>query len=115
MHLRDWLHIMRREIAVGLGLGVLLAAIGVLRIIVWETAFDAYGPAYLRLALTLGFSLVGVVAWGTMVGSMLPLLLRRAGFDPANASAPFVATLCDVTGLMIYFSIAKVLLLGDAT
>lgn len=112
VHLRDWAHIMRREIAVGLGLGVMLALIGVLRIVVWEAAFDTYGSTYLPLALTLGFSLVGVVAWGTLVGSMLPLLLRRVGFDPANASAPFVATLCDVTGLMIYFSIAKVLLLG---
>lgn len=112
VHMRDWLHIMRREIAVGLGLGALLATIGVLRIVLWETAFDAYGSAYLPLAFTLGFSLLGVVAWGTLVGSMLPLLLRRAGFDPANASAPFVATLCDVTGLMIYFSVAKVLLLG---
>ena len=81
------------------------------RISLWQTLFGSYGSHYVALAVTVALSLVGVVTWGTLVGSTLPMLLRRLRFDPANASAPLVATLSDVTGLIIYFSIAKVLLL----
>lgn len=78
----------------------------------WQGLFGSYRDHAFELALTVSLSLIGVVAWGTIVGSMIPLALRRAGLDPANASAPFVATLCDVTGLVIYFSIAKLILLN---
>ncbi|HTK70015.1 MAG TPA: magnesium transporter [Candidatus Eisenbacteria bacterium] len=110
--LRDWWHVMRREILSGLGLGAILATIGIARITLWQVLFHAYGPHHVILALCVAVSLVGVVLWGTLVGSMLPFLLRRLGLDPATASAPFVATLVDVTGLMIYFTAAKVLLTG---
>ena len=110
--LRDWWHVMRREILSGLGLGTILASIGIVRILVWEAAFHTYGPHHVILALCVAASLVGVVLWGTLVGSMLPFILRRLGLDPATASAPFVATLVDVTGLMIYFTVAKILLTG---
>lgn len=109
---REWWRVARREAVIGLALGVLLAAIGMIRIGVWQAAFGSYGTVYLQLAATVGISLVGVVAWGTLAGSSLPFLLRRAGFDPASASAPFVATAVDVTGLVIYFSVAKLILLG---
>jgi magnesium transporter len=112
VRLRDWWHVMRREVMTGLALGVLLATIGLARIIVWEAIFHTYGPHHLMIAIAVAVSLVGVVLWGTVVGSMLPFLLRRLGFDPASASAPFVATLVDVTGLVIYFSAAKILLAG---
>ncbi len=109
---RDWFHVIRRELLSGLALGLLLAAIGFTRVVVWEHAFGIYGPHYLLVALTVGASLVGVVMFGTVVGSMLPLVFSRLGFDPASASAPFIATLVDVTGLVIYFSIASVILSG---
>lgn len=112
VRIRDWALILRREVLVGVGLGLLLAVLGIVRIFVWEQFFDAYGGQFVLLAITISVSLVAVVSWGTIVGAMLPLALRRLGADPANASTPFVATLCDVTGLVIYFSIAKVLLLG---
>ena len=112
VRIRDWWFVLRRELLVGVGLGLLLAVLGVLRIFVWEQFFDAYGGQFVLLAITISVSLIAVVSWGTIVGAMLPLGLRRLGADPANASTPFVATLCDVTGLVIYFSIAKVLLLG---
>ena len=108
----EWWRVVRREAIVGLSLGVLLASIGMIRIVSWEAAFGSYGSIYPQLALTVGLSLIGVVAWGTIAGSSLPFLLRRAGFDPASASAPFVATAVDVTGLIIYFSFAKLILLG---
>jgi magnesium transporter len=111
VRLRDWFRVIRREVLIGLGLGAILCVIGFARISVWQIAFHSYGGHYLALAATVALSLIGVVTWGTLSGSALPMLLRRVGFDPANASAPFVATLCDVTGLVIYFSIAKVLLL----
>jgi magnesium transporter len=79
---------------------------------VWSAFSDIYGPHWLLVALTVGFALIGIVLWGTLSGSMLPFLLRRAGFDPAASSAPFVATLVDVTGLIIYFSVAALLLKG---
>ncbi len=112
VRIRDWWRIMRREFVIGLGLGAVLAAIGFLRIMIWATVFHAYGEHSVSVALTVAASLVGVVLWGSLAGSMLPLLLRRVGFDPASASAPLVATLVDVSGLVIYFSIAAVILRG---
>jgi len=112
VRLRDWWRVLRREIAAGLGLGLILGAIGLSRILVWQAIGGTYGVHYMRIALTVAFSLVGVVLWGSVAGSMLPFVLRRAGFDPASASAPLVATLVDVTGLVIYFSIASIVLHG---
>ncbi len=109
---REWWRVARREIGIGLALGVLLATIGALRISTWQLAFGSYGDVFPRLAATVALSLVGVVAWGTLAGCSLPFILRRAGFDPASASAPFVATAVDVTGLVIYFSVARLILLG---
>jgi magnesium transporter len=80
--------------------------------VAWEKVFHTYGAHYLEIAITVGVSLVGVVLFGTMAGSMLPLLLHRLGFDPASASAPFVATLVDVTGLVLYFTVANLVLGG---
>ena len=110
--LRDWLRVMRREIFSGLALGSILGSIGFLRIVAWSLFSDIYGPHWLLVALTVGLALVGIVLWGTLSGSMLPFLLYRLGFDPASSSAPFVATLVDVTGLVIYFSVAAMILRG---
>lgn len=110
--LRDWWFVMRREILSGLLLGTTLGFIGFLRIAVWTLFTNIYGPHWFLIAVTVAFSLVGVVMWGTLAGSMLPFVLRRLGFDPASSSAPFVATLVDVTGLIIYFSFASVILRG---
>jgi magnesium transporter len=110
--LKDWWMVMRREIFSGLLLGTVLGAIGFLRIALWSAFTNLYGPHWILVAITVGFSLIGVVMWGTLSGSMLPFFLRRLGFDPASSSAPFVATLVDVTGLVIYFSIAAVILRG---
>jgi magnesium transporter len=110
--LRDWWKVMRREVFSGLTLGIILGMIGFLRIAVWSTAFHLYGPHWPLIGLTIFFSLIGVVMWGTLSGSMLPFALRRVGLDPAAASAPFVATLVDVTGLVIYFLVALVILRG---
>jgi magnesium transporter len=112
VRLRDWWVVVRREFVAGVGLGVVLAAIGFLRIVTWEGLFHTYGPQYLKVASTVACSLVGVVLWGTLAGSMLPFILRRFGFDPASASAPFVATLVDVSGLVIYFTVAATILRG---
>jgi magnesium transporter len=112
VRLRDWWRVIRREFSTGLGLGLVLAAIGFIRIVVWESIFHTYGAHYLGVAATVAVSLVGVVLWGSIAGSMLPFVLRRLGLDPASASAPFVATLVDVSGLMIYFSVAALLLKG---
>jgi magnesium transporter len=112
VRLRDGWRVARREVVQGLGLGAILGAIGLGRILVWQSLFHTYGEHAGRLALTVAASLVGVVLWGCLAGSLLPFLLRRAGFDPASASAPFVATLVDVSGLVIYFSTAKVILSG---
>jgi len=91
----------------------MLGSIGMMRILVWQTVKPGlYGPHYLLVALTVAFSLIGVVLFGTVVGSMLPFILRSLGFDPASASAPFVATLVDVTGLVIYFTVAATILRG---
>jgi magnesium transporter len=110
--LRDWWMVMRREVLSGLLLGVALGSIGFLRIALWSAFSDIYGSHWLLVALTVAFSLVGVVIWGTLSGSMLPFALRKFGFDPASSSAPFVATLVDVTGLVIYFSVAATILHG---
>jgi magnesium transporter len=110
--LGQWWRVMHREVWSGLALGSILGAIGFLRIALWTTVSDLYGPHWLLVALTVGVALVGIVLWGTLAGSMLPFLLRRLGFDPAASSAPFVATLVDVTGLVIYFSVAAVILRG---
>ncbi len=107
-----WWQVMRREILAGLTLGVILGAIGFVRIAAWSAFTDLYGPHWGLVACTVGFALVGVVLWGTLAGSMLPFVLRRLGFDPAASSAPFVATLVDVTGLVIYFSVALLILRG---
>jgi magnesium transporter len=110
--LRDWWRVIQREIFTSLALGSILGAIGFLRIALWSLFADLYGPHWFLVALTVGVSLIGVVMWGALTGSLLPFLLRRLGFDPAASSAPFVATLVDVTGLVIYFSIAFVFLRG---
>jgi magnesium transporter len=110
--LAQWWRVMRRELAAGLALGLILGAVGFLRIAIWSQFSDIYGPHWLLVAATVGSSLVGIVLWGSLIGSMLPLLLKRLGFDPATSSAPFVATLVDVTGLVIYFGLGYLLLSG---
>jgi magnesium transporter len=110
--LRDWWKVVRRELLSGLVLGAILGAMGFCRIAGWSLFTDLYGPHWLPIAVTVGVTLVGVVLWGALVGSMLPLVLRRLGFDPATSSAPFVATLVDVTGLVIYFSVGVLVLRG---
>ena len=112
VELRDWWRVMRRELAAGLALGAILGSLGFLRIAIWSGFSTIYGPHWLLVAFTVAFSLVGVVLWGTLSGSLLPFLLRRIGFDPAVSSAPFVATLVDVTGLTIYFMVAYTILHG---
>ena len=110
--LRDWWRVMRREIVSGLLLGGVLGLLGFLRVGVWGAFTGNYGEHALLLGLAVGITLLGVVLWGTLSGSMLPLLLKRLGADPAVSSAPFIATLVDVTGLLIYFSVAFALLSG---
>jgi magnesium transporter len=110
--LRDWFHVMRKEIISGFLLGCILGTIGFMRVAIWSQFSNIYGPHWLLVALTVGFSLIGVVLWGSLSGSMLPFILRRVGADPATSSAPFVATLVDVTGLIIYFSIALLIMRG---
>jgi magnesium transporter len=112
LRLRDWWRVIRRELAAGLALGTILGVIGISRIFLWHALRGTYGPHYKIVALTIGCSLIGVVMFGTTAGSMLPFILRRCGLDPASASAPFVATLVDVTGLIIYFSVASIILRG---
>lgn len=110
--LRDWFRIMRREILAGLALGLIFGILGLLRVTVWQALFHLYGVHWLLIMLTIGVSMVGVVLWGTLIGSMMPFVMRSLGADPAVASNPFVATLVDVTGLLIYFSVATLLLTG---
>ena len=112
VRLRDWWLVLRRELLAGLFLGAILGSIGFLRIAAWSAFSHMYGEHWLLVALTVAASLVGVVIWGTLTGSMLPFALKRLGFDPATSSAPFVATLVDVTGLVIYFSVAFAILRG---
>jgi len=108
----DWWRVMRREILSGIMLGSVLGLIGFIRILIWNSFFHTYGEHTVLIGFTLGVSLIGVVLWGTLSGSMLPLILKKAGADPASSSAPFVATLVDVTGLLIYFSVAYIFLKG---
>jgi magnesium transporter len=109
--IRNWWDIVRRELRVGFLLGLMLGIIGFLRVVVWAQFFPAiYGPNFFDIGLVVGISLVGVVLWGNTIGSLFPILLKRLGFDPAVSSAPFVATLVDVTGLIIYFTAASLLL-----
>src|SRR4029453_13247065 len=116
--LRDWWRVMSRELQAGLALGLILGAIGIVRVGGWAIVGEQYlhrqpyGPHWPLVAITVGIALVGVVLWGTLSGSMLPFILRKAGADPAASSAPFVATLVDVTGLVIYFSIALLIMRG---
>src|SRR3990170_2206863 len=112
LRIRDWWRVIRRELVTGLGLGLILASIGLVRILLWQLLFSAYGDHYFLVAMTVALSLTGVVLWGSLMGSILPFILRGLGFDPASASAPFVATLVDVTGLVIYFTVATVVLRG---
>ncbi len=113
VELRDWWRVALRELPSGAMLGTILGTIGIVRVIAWQAlGWYDYGPHYLLVALTVAFGLLGVVTFGSLAGSMLPFLMRRLGFDPASASAPFVATLVDVTGLVIYFTVATLLLRG---
>lgn len=110
--LADWWRVMKREILSGFLLGVVLGALGFLRIYSWQAFSDSYGEYWYLIGVVVSISLVGVVLWGSLVGSMLPFILRRFGFDPATSSTPFVSTLVDVTGLIIYFTIALIVLSG---
>jgi magnesium transporter len=110
--IREWWRIFKRELSVGLIMGTGLGIIGFGRVAVWAQFSDVYGPNWSGIGLAVGFSLLGVVVWGNLIGSLFPLVLKRLGLDPAVSSAPFVATVVDVTGLVIYFSIASFFLAG---
>jgi magnesium transporter len=110
--LRDWWRVMRREIFSGFLLGLILGTVGFFRITLWTTFTDIYGLHWLLIAATIFFSLIGVILWGTLLGSMLPFILKKFGADPATSSAPFVATMVDVVGIIIYFSVALFILSG---
>ena len=109
---KDWWQIARREIQSGLFMGITLGAIGFLIVFGGHHIFDLFGEHFIRIAFAIGIAIIGVVLWGTIMGSMLPLLLKRLGADPATSSTPFIATLVDVTGLLIYFGTAFLLLRG---
>lgn len=109
--LGDWWRVLRREIMSGLLLGGILGAVGLVRIFAWQAAFHTYHDQWLKVGMTVSISLVGVVLWGTLAGAMLPFILKKLGTDPATSSAPLVATLVDVTGLIIYFTVASLILL----
>ncbi|MES2308882.1 MAG: magnesium transporter [Verrucomicrobiota bacterium] len=109
---RDWWRVMRKEFQCGFCLGAILGTIGFIRIALWSVFSNIYGPHSILVATTVGAALIGIVMWGSLMGSMLPILLKRCGADPATSSAPFVATLVDVTGLVIYFSVAYLILHG---
>ena len=111
--LADWWRIVHREVLQGLGMGLFLGVLGFGGVELWQTLFGTYGEHSTRVGITVGVSVLGVVAFGTIAGSMLPFALRRAGLDPASASAPFVATFVDVTGIVIYFSVASLVLRGS--
>ncbi|MBA2744949.1 MAG: magnesium transporter [Flavisolibacter sp.] len=112
LSITDWWRIMRREILSGIMLGLTLCIMGMTVILIWQAFTDNFGEYYMSIAFTIGISLTGVVLWGSLVGSMLPLILKKLGADPAASSTPFVATLVDVTGLIIYFSVAFAILSG---
>ncbi|MEO8759739.1 MAG: magnesium transporter [Bacteroidia bacterium] len=109
---RDWWRIFKKELAVGLTLGLLLGLVGFLRIALWSSFSTIYGPHWMLIGITVASTLVGVVLWGNLAGSLLPIILKRINLDPAVCSAPFVATLVDVTGLVIYFTTATIILRG---
>ncbi|HMV13772.1 MAG TPA: magnesium transporter [Chitinophagales bacterium] len=109
----DWWRVMRREIMSGIVLGSILGFIGFLRIIIWNAVNPIYGEHYILVGITVGVTLIFIVLWGTLCGAMLPIVIKKLGFDPATSSAPFVATLVDVTGLVIYFIVASLLLSGS--
>lgn len=109
---RDWWKIVKKEFSTGLVIGLILGIIGFARVALWSYFISSYGPHWHMIALTVGCALVGVVMWGTLMGSLLPLALKRVGLDPAVSSAPFVATLVDVTGLVIYFTFSLIFLKG---
>ena len=112
LKIADWWRVIRRELLSGLMLGAVLGIIGFTRVMLWNQIFHTYGDHSFLIASTVGLSLIGVVLWGTVAGSMLPIVLKKLGADPATSSAPFVATLVDVTGLVIYFSVAFVIMRG---
>ena len=110
--LKDWWKIVKREVLSGIFLGAILGFIGFLRVTIWGMFSNMYGEHWMMIAITIGLSLIGVVLWGTLSGAIFPLILKRAGVDPATSSAPFVATVVDVTGVIIYFLIALTVLKG---
>ena len=110
--IKNWWLILRREISIGLILGSILGLLGFLRITIWEVSSNVYGEHWMLLGFAVSISLIGVVAWGAIMGSMLPIIIKRFGLDPATSSAPFVATLVDVTGIIIYFTTAMLILQG---
>jgi magnesium transporter len=113
LEIKDWWRVALREIPSGLALGAMLGLVGIVRIALWQyLGFYDYGEHWVLIALTVAGTLVGIVMFGSLTGSMLPFVLQRIGFDPASASAPFVATLVDVTGLVIYFTVASLILRG---
>jgi magnesium transporter len=112
IYISDWWRVLKREIVSGIMLGTVLGIIGFMRVAIWQQFTGIYGEYWMLIGFTLGASLIGVVLWGTLSGSMLPIILKKLGFDPAVSSAPFVATLVDVTGLVIYFSFAYMFLAG---
>ncbi len=113
IRLRDWWRVALREIPTGAAMGAGLCVLGIIRITLWQkVGFYDYGAHFFLIALTVGFALIGIVTWGSFAGAMLPFVMKRLGFDPANSSAPFVATLVDVTGLVIFFSVAQIILRG---
>lgn len=112
VRLLDWWRVLRRELAAGMLLGLVLAAFGMIRVVAWQAVGAGYGEHYVLLGLTVSVSVLGVVVWGSLAGSMLPIVLRSLRLDPAAASAPLVATMVDVTGVVIYFSVASTVLSG---
>lgn len=110
--IKDWWFVIRREVVIGLSLGIILSIIGFIRIAIWQSASNIYGEYWYLIGLTVSLAILGVVTWGTIVGSTLPLILKKLGLDPAASSAPFVATLVDVTGIIIYFTSAIIFLKG---
>ena len=112
VRLRDWWRVLVRELGAGLCMGTVLGLLGALRVVLWPNSESVYGPYYMTLSVTIFAAIIGVVLWGTLTGAMLPFVLRKLKLDPATASAPFVATLVDVTGIVIYFSLASFFLAG---
>jgi len=110
--IKNWFSVFRKELFVGLTLGAILALLGFFRVYIWQATTTGFASTWMLIGLTVSFSLIGVVMWGTLMGSMLPLVLKKIGFDPATSSAPFIATLVDVTGILIYFSLAVLFLKG---